>query len=1510
MRGSMLRGGVADKLGNGYEAHWTLIEALSVLRGHAEEIRLEAFNEDATGFEFRVTGSGRNVWHQCKRRRASGTWTMHALVTEGVLAAFGRKLADAKSECVFVSSDPAASFKALTDKARLVETASDYVDSLSLADIDAARQLNEAWGESSAITYDRLRRCRVETVSDYSLLREASAVCGLTFRADPDIAIERLIGFLDTKLTHTITTEEFRNAIDSLKLGWKAYLDETLDGKFSRATNEYLQSLLPPIAGEVIQTADIKEAVDLALGSGMKLLIVAGAAGSGKSLAMSRIVEAAHALRWPTLALRIDHFLSAQTIEDVGKALLGREESPVGVIGNRHGHRETLLVIDQVDAVSEASGRSGRIRDQLFQMISDSHFFPYMRVVVACRTYDLEHDSRLKQLAGSPYTQSVTLKPLNWEVAIQPVLDRLKLGARQFSERERRMLAVPINLRVFANLSELGETVEGDLSGSRLFDQLLGVRAREFRQAGISWTPQEALGKIAQSMSDNQELTAPESVLASFAGAVDALGSAGLLTTAGGKLQFAHESFFDHVFSSHFVGTGARVHALLLSDEQRLFRRTQVRQIFSRLRDQGGDRRYLTNLTEVMNASDVRFLVKDAVAYWLRSVDEPADGERALVEKWYEPNHPNETLARTVFSGSGWLPRLLHGGTIKRWVEQGGDSKNFALWLLQRNAFKHADLVEPFLRAWWNGSEERLLELVEWFARLYPEGSIGTLEDLYRDLVAVYPAEKMNPERFDGSFDLGAWVHKDKGLGARVLGLWLARWMTTFPEAHPFGEYPSGNNAHWLKELADKEPAALLEAMLPWFSEGLRREKALLQSTQICYPTIRVPHSEHEHDSPGVRSLVRAFETLARLDSVKVSVFLDRLPEYGAVALLMHLRAIAANGKALAERLPSLLACEGLFDIGESGGEWLAFANAAKMAFPFLSEVERQAIEAAVLSHRPELAWAKEYLRRSKDGRAKFADTDQYLRHQLSLAGQDERAILKTIGVEQLSPAARTRLAELDRKFAGQPLPEAHDIRGGWVRSPIDQNAAAKMNDSNWLTAMARYSDDHSRRYFRNSVIGGARQLASVLQTQAKENPERFVALLESMPLTLNAAYAEAILGGVREGAADGPLAARAINAAARWTQADIGRPINWTVQKYPSAAKNPNVLAIILTSAEFGSASDTTVKTTNRDQRPRTSVAELLEDDGDYESSGLNGERGAAFEALAKVLWDDASTFSTIADFVERQVEAEPLTSVRMMMLHTINSIAKHDTLRGLQLLDRLARKDPVALLCHNGRHILNWATYNADLDAEGISELLISSQEPSQRALGLLMQSGLALSDDACASLFMERFSDDLLCRQVAAYRAVGNVTSDRVGDRAAAWLIVLLDDENDNVRREAARANWAEILDDKADRSRLVFAHIASRSFKDHADNLMLALEDRVDRFPEITFAAIKRLIDGWRADDQRGRALALYHLPKVLVGLYRAVDGDSARERELLDLFDSYLARDTDSIRTEIGMYERH
>ncbi len=171
---------------------------------------------------------------------------------------------------------------------------------------------------------------------------------------------------------------------------------------------------------------------------------------------------------------------------------------------------------------------------------------------------------------------------------MQPVLVRLGLGSRQFTDRQREILAVPINLQIFATLVSAGEVVEGDITGARLFDRLLEVRARELHRSGVSWSPHTALAALASWMSAHQALAAPATVLVAFPGATDTLSSHGLITKASSRIQFAHESFFDHVFSAEFVTRGGSVLALLTREPQRLFRRTQVRQIFARLRDQGG----------------------------------------------------------------------------------------------------------------------------------------------------------------------------------------------------------------------------------------------------------------------------------------------------------------------------------------------------------------------------------------------------------------------------------------------------------------------------------------------------------------------------------------------------------------------------------------------------------------------------------------------------------------------------------------------------------------------------------------------------------------------------------------------------------------------------------------------------------------------------------------------------------------------------------------------------------
>lgn len=1504
----MLRGGIADKLGNDYEALWTLAEALRVLRGEADEIRIEPFNEDAKGLEFRITTQERSAWHQCKRRTSSGSWTIAALDSDGVLSAFMRKLADPANDCVFVSSDPAPGLKSLTGKAAIVDSASRFFDSLSKDDELNLQRLAKAWPADQETLFNWLRRVRVETVSEASLKRELIGLCTLLFSMDPETAIERLAAHLDETITHTVTTESFRAAVDALRLGWRARFDETLKQRIAAATDSYVASLPQPIAGVEIETPELTAAVAAVFDGTGTLTVVSGSAGSGKSLALARIVSEAHRRSWPVLGLRIDWFLDVHALPNVGAALVGREENPVGVLGNHADNSDCVLVIDQVDAVSEASGRSGRARDLIFQMILAARYFPRLRVVIACRRYDLDNDSLLKELETRPRAIAVRLKPLDWTSAVQPVLDKLGVGARHFSARQRDVLAVPINLHIFASLASAGEAPGNDLTGVQLFDRLLELRARELRTSGITWSVQTALGSMANWMSNNQVLVAPATVLAAFPGAVDLLSSQGLVARAAGGVQFAHESFFDHVFSADFVAHGASVLALLKSDQQRLFRRTQIRQIFARLRDQG-DRPYLGSLREVMDSPDVRYLVKDAVAAWLGSVDSPTSAELQIVESWLGRGQASERLAHSAMGGPGWLPLLIRSGAITRLIAAGRNSSNLAFWMLRNGAVSNPGPVAQYLREWWRGDPERTPELLSWFDRLHPDGSIGELEDLYKDVIAAASAESVKL-KFDEEFELGPWLHKKQyALGARLLGWWLARWMVVFSDSHPFGPGQGRHGRYWIKELVAHAPAPFLEAVWLVFVEGLRRERLQLSVGQLPYPTIRLDVG----DDSWLRLVGEALTKSAAETPVQAEAYLDALPPECASALWLHLRAIGANGTALSQRLPPLLDSPDLFRLGEHDGEWGPFVEAARASMAFLVESERHRIAGRVMGHRPEYERARQVVSAAReDGKALEAQDRIYAVQQLTRTGQVERAILLAIGADMLGPAATKRLSELQRKFTGRPLPEAFDIRGGWVRSPITPEKAALMSDAHWLTAVRRYAGNERHIYEADGVVGGAEQLANVLQSRVKEQPERFVQLLERLPTDTNPAYARAVLSGLRDSAdKDGATAGlRAIRAAAGWGTSQFHRETCWLVQKWPNIGRDPEVFGDLLAIAASGDASDTAVGF--RSAREKSRVQDLLRGSEALETSAINGDRGVAWRALAAVLWIDQTAVEPVVDLLEKRMDSE-LTSVRMCMLEAVNAVVKHDVGRGLSLLERLARLDLVAVNSVSGRHVLQWAAHNHTLAVQLILDRLTGSDDESLRALGLAIEAVLALTNDTREPGFIAPFAGDSLRRRVAAFVAADSLTSGTVGDRAGRWLSSFFEDPEPEVRAEASLVDWRPALDDPNGRTDLALAFLRSPAFGDDPERLMVALEERVDRFPTLAFEAVSRVLGleaQWATEDHQRHALAVHNLGKMLVALYRAVESDRAAEDRILDLIDKYLASDLRHLGEEIRAYERH
>src|SRR5262249_55728550 len=96
-----LPGGTSDKLGNRYEGRWTALAIFEVLRERAEAIRIEPPGLEGEGIEFYVRYSDHKHFHQVKRQRTGGDWTIAALRGAGVLKAFRERLADLTSHCTF-----------------------------------------------------------------------------------------------------------------------------------------------------------------------------------------------------------------------------------------------------------------------------------------------------------------------------------------------------------------------------------------------------------------------------------------------------------------------------------------------------------------------------------------------------------------------------------------------------------------------------------------------------------------------------------------------------------------------------------------------------------------------------------------------------------------------------------------------------------------------------------------------------------------------------------------------------------------------------------------------------------------------------------------------------------------------------------------------------------------------------------------------------------------------------------------------------------------------------------------------------------------------------------------------------------------------------------------------------------------------------------------------------------------------------------------------------------------
>ena len=156
-------GGIADKVGNRYEAIWLVRHLVQLIDGRAKAITVETLGDEGAGFEFCVERPSHREWHQCKRQ-TSGSWTVNRLAGEGVLGNFQTKVANSNNDiCIFVSTDPSKPIKLLKEKLPSAQDAKQFEESLSGDEQTHWQNLQQRLGIAADQALKWLARCEFVT---------------------------------------------------------------------------------------------------------------------------------------------------------------------------------------------------------------------------------------------------------------------------------------------------------------------------------------------------------------------------------------------------------------------------------------------------------------------------------------------------------------------------------------------------------------------------------------------------------------------------------------------------------------------------------------------------------------------------------------------------------------------------------------------------------------------------------------------------------------------------------------------------------------------------------------------------------------------------------------------------------------------------------------------------------------------------------------------------------------------------------------------------------------------------------------------------------------------------------------------------------------------------------------------------------------------------------------------------------------------------------------------------
>ena len=1504
-------GGIADKIGNRYEATWLIRHLPQLIDGRASAVTIELLGDDGVGFEFCIDRPTHREWHQCKRQ-TSGSWTINRLASEGVLANFKAKLANNASDtCVFVSTDPAKPLKLLKEKLPAAPNAEQFEKSLSGDEHTLWQNLQQQLELGAQQSLEWLGRCEFLTFPESELVSTVAAELERWF-ASPAAEVRAALRTWvedDGNFNRPLHRTDLETFLRGRGVQLKQYeFDGTIPGKLKAANLNYDESYKPVGAGLFeIERAEVDALVGaLNDPEGPRTIALAGPAGWGKSViirkALARIDDGSR----PVLVFRVDQVAGVSSLSGLGEATIEIGDSPAVVLEQLAGQQSAILIIDQADAVSEMSGRSTSVRRVLLNLLRQARFYPGLKVVFSCRSFDLENDHEFRAIADARYCARIDVALLRWTEDVLPVAKQLGIGVDQAGPKIQALLCQPIGLAVAAELARHGPVDLGHVEHlSQLYDELLKLRDLELRkQQQLSWGLFEALGSVAKVMSDRESLAAPVSVLDRYPGASDLLQQAGLIVVRGHKLALMHESLFDYLHARSFVTEGKRLQDFLLETEQTLFRRTQVRQILAQERDL--DRNcYLADLGFILSDDRVRPHVRDLLLRWLSTIPDPSPEEWKLVLAHAESAAalPRDT-GRVVFGNKGWGLLLDGQGILDEWFAVDDDDDLF--WALQAvesmAKTAEADAARIFAR-FLDRRPEKAPLVLRCFTWFQPDRSMPLIADIVIRSLGLCDSEALASVG-ESPFNLAeSWMKHAPEDAGRILAAVLENWYRISETGTPFGDdaHHLHRDFYHFNELAEAEPAIALESVIPAMRVAMDRTEFgdRRPSEDRIWYSRRKDRGAGPHSVEFIDMVRGALQRVATATPERISSLLAPFdPQLHMTALHLLLEAVSANPD-LAHLLKEQADNPGLFEAGWHHADAFSAGKAMATSWPRLEPAARHLLEGRLMRLYPELEFVARCYRRSKEPEKEgdWSPSQQRLwaKHGLEESGKTQWSTFRQLQGVHLSSEAQRRVAELERKFQGREPEEPDGIRSGSSRSPIAPDRAKRMSDAAWLSAMA--TDWSQRHHWADgSFRGDASDLARVLQEEVKADPDRFLALYWQLPKDIPTVFARGILYAIGETS----LTFEAIDdLLLRLEQQSGWQPdhdtLLWLITQRQGEELGPAALATITKIAQVGDTGKTEEQAKKETEKREPLYRVAMTQGHELAWRGRQTSRGKAIDLLGRLAWHDKSVFEEYRDLVDRVLQEQGPDRLLGALSIFVEAALKHEPTHAVRWLGELVRIAPLTLASDGGR------STQLRLD-------LLNHEAARPLLLKLLNGSDPAISALAAALIFVRSCDDarwsldrDIILngcaewRAAAAHVAAHEVARDVHDADLNALIIAFFNDDDELVRTSAADVFRQLDTGAMALHADLYRGYLNSRHFEGERTYFLHRLEDAPAELDTLVLELIE-LAASKVQTAKAGHGTIGYRLWEPLMRIYTSNEGDAEIRKRCLDIIDGLIASD--------------